>query len=138
VQGPASPFRVPRPQKSHAMLSFWEREMGGAEPFGLRRQSGHKNRDRGSRPPKAGTQATLLPASMVAHAHFSEASSLVQVPGRTRSKTGRRPLPFPPRAGFQAEPLRLLANYRPAGKGSTILLKEPQALDDWPLPLGRN
>jgi hypothetical protein len=53
-------------------------------------------------------------------------------------KTGRRPLPSPPRRGFQAGPLRLLANYRPAGKRSTILLKEPQAPDDWPLPLGRN
>ena len=123
MQGPASPFRVPRPQKSHAMLSFWEREMGGAEPFGLRRQSGHKNRDRGSRPPKAGTQATLLPASMVAHAHFSEASSLVQVPGRTRSEPGRRPFRFSPKQASQAEPLRLLANYRPAGKGSTIVVE---------------
>ena len=78
--------------------------MGGAELFGLRRQSGCKNHDRGSRPPKAGRQATLLPASMVAHAHFSEASSLVQVPGRTRSKMRRRPLPFPPRRVSRLSP----------------------------------
>jgi len=103
------------------MLSFgaW---LGGADAFGLHRQSSYESQDCGSRPPKAGRQATLWPARMVAHAHFSEASSLVQVPGRTRSKNGAPPIPFPrTRRGFQAEPLRLLANYRPAGKRSTIL-----------------
>jgi len=105
---------------------------------GLHRRPGSENRCRGSRPPKAGRQAALLPARMVAHAHFSEASSLVQVPGRTRSEPGRRPFRFSPKQASQAEPLRLLANYRPAGKRSTIIVERAQALDDWPLPLGRN
>jgi hypothetical protein len=75
-------------------------------------------------PRKQGGRQPLWPARMVAHAHFSEASSLVQVPGRTRSKNGAPPIPFPrTRRGFQAEPLRLLANYRPAGKRSTILIE---------------
>jgi len=137
VQGPASPFRVPRPQKSHTMLS-----VGGVAGRGryIRPAPPTRLKEPWSRltPPESREAGDPIACS---HGYpCSLLGGFFSCPGAWSDaiRNGAPPIASPAGAGFQAEPLRLLANYRPAGKGSTIMLKELQALDDWPLPLGRN
>lgn len=74
--------------------------------------------DCGSRPPKAGRQATYGLLAWFPMLTSRRLLLLSRCSGRTRSKTGRPPITLLRlTADFQAEPLRLLANYRPAGKG---------------------
>ena len=86
--------------------------------LGLHRQPGYKNQDCGSRPPKAGRQATYGLLAWFPMLTSRRLLLLSRCSGRTRRKTRRRPITLLRfAADFQAEPLRLLANYRPAGKG---------------------
>lgn len=69
--------------------------------LGLRRQSGYKNRGLRLTPPESREAGDLWPARMVAHAHFSEASSLVQVLWPDAIPNGAPTHnPSPPHSGF--------------------------------------
>ena len=89
MQGPASPFRVPRPQKSLAMLPVraWQ---GEADSLGLRRRSDNSDLERRLTPPESREAGNPCLLARFPVLDFSEASSLIQVPGRTR-QTGYRP-----------------------------------------------
>ena len=97
VQGPASPFRVPRPHKSHTIRSRGEYK--GRSVWAMPMTSALGAASSAHAPRKQRGELPCLPAWLPMLA-FSEASSLVQVLGRTRSKKGRRPKMRPAYAGF--------------------------------------
>jgi hypothetical protein len=119
--GPRLPLPGPSaPEKSyHAFDSgAW---LGGTDTLGLGGQSGYGTVTAAHAPRKqGGRQTTLLPASMDSHALLL--GGFFSCPGAWSDAipSGASPTTLSPERVLQAEPQRLHANYRPAGKRSTI------------------